>query len=779
MKKSLNFKKALLGGSILAIFAIGTTQSAFAQENNTKPTNENTDENVVIVTGQTYATSRVSPVMIKRTPVVASVNDVVNELPGIIVTEADAFGSADWATSITMRGFNSGPGGQQIGTTIDGIPNGGSTYGGGSKANRYIDILDLKTVEVSQGTADLSSASNEALGGTLKFIVSDPKTEQALKMLYASGDQSAQKYYARFDSGEIAPNTYAFLSLSSARNKDYVDNFAQITRDHLSGKVISEIAGYKLTGFLSYDDANEAETDPSSLDYWKQNPTRDYLTSIWTGIPMIDQNYRDGWRAHRKNFLNYYRAEKQFGEIKAKATGYYHQMTGQGDWIPPYIVDVTNNAGGPETELTNTTVYGGSALGKIYFVLPNGVKANGDANCISASALGEGDPACYASNALAVMSYRHTHYKNFRKGALVDLSWDHDFGAFKNSLTGGLWYENGKSNVIRDWHKVLNAAIGPAYNNNPYYVQYRDNYTVEETNYYLEDILEYGPLTARFGLKQYFVDRTRERVVGTYSKTSLSSNSDPLFAFGLNYVTPIAGLEAFAGFSQNFNAISQGRMGESTETLKSLEPETADNIEFGLRYKNSKLNLTATLFDIKFDNRITYIADGTVSGIDYLSEVDGTYINLGGVTSKGLELLASYRATDKLRLSGSYTYNEATYDSGGNKETVDGTQVFGTPKTMAVLSADYTSGAYSVGISSKYIGKRFIDMANTQTADAYVMTNAYIGVNVENLSDKLKGVEARLTISNLTNEKYINGISDGAVYPGAPRTLLFSVSAEF
>jgi iron complex outermembrane recepter protein len=35
---------------------------------------------------------------------------------------------------------------------VDGIPNGNSSYGGGSKANRYIDTENLKSVTVSQGT---------------------------------------------------------------------------------------------------------------------------------------------------------------------------------------------------------------------------------------------------------------------------------------------------------------------------------------------------------------------------------------------------------------------------------------------------------------------------------------------------------------------------------------------------------------------------------------------------------------------------------------------------
>lgn len=765
--------KFLMTSTALVAFAMFAP--AYAQES----TPTDSAEVVVTAKARTYATSTVSTDMIKRVAPVGSVNQVVNELPGVIVTEADNFGSADWATSITLRGFNSGPAGQQIGTTIDGLPNGGSTYGGGSKANRYIDILDLKTVEVSQGTADVSSPSNEALGGTLKFVTTDPKKEQNLRVFAAAGDQSAQKVYARYDTGEIASNTYAFVSGSFARNKDFVDNFTPITRDHFTAKLITKINDFDVTAFLSYDDANEAETDPSSLTFWKSNPTRDYLTSIWTGIPMIDQNYREGWRAHRENIFNYYRAEGNIGALHVNGAAYYHTMEGQGDWIPPYLVNVTNDGTGAESELGNTTVYGAAAIGKIYFVNPDGTLAVANSSCVSSSALGEGDPACYASTAKAVMSYRHTHYHNVRAGLTLDLSLAHNFSFAENTLRGGLWIEDGNSSVIRDWHKVTDAATGPSYNHTPYYVQYRDNYTVFETMYYVEDVMDFGDLAVRAGVRQFFVDRTRVRKIGTYSRTELSSNSDPLLNLGMTYETPVNGLELFAGFSQNFNAVSQGRMGDTTEALENIEPETADNVELGLRFKSQKLSVAATVFDIKFDNRIIYIADGSVTGIDYLSEVDGTYINLGGVKSKGIELLGAYRLDNGLKFAGSYTYNEATYDSGGDKTAANGTQLFGTPKHMFVMSADYANDKYDMGISTKYVGDRYVDSDNVEVADGYYMTNAYIGIRGDQISSSLKGFDVRMTVNNLMNVEYVNGISGGAVYPGAPRTVLFSVSADF
>ena len=65
--------------------------------------------------------------------------DLVNALPGVHVGQGDAYGSDDYTTVVNMRGFVIDRADQQIGITIDGIPNGGSAYAGGSKANRYLD----------------------------------------------------------------------------------------------------------------------------------------------------------------------------------------------------------------------------------------------------------------------------------------------------------------------------------------------------------------------------------------------------------------------------------------------------------------------------------------------------------------------------------------------------------------------------------------------------------------------------------------------------------------
>ena len=129
---------------------------------------------VIAETPTTFASNVVAAPMLEQQSDITSVMAVVDNLPGVSVQEGDAYGFDDWSSHVAVRGFQTNINEAQIGTTIDGFPNGTSDYWSGSKANRFVDPANLGGVEVSQGTADIASRSAEALGGTFNFITADP-----------------------------------------------------------------------------------------------------------------------------------------------------------------------------------------------------------------------------------------------------------------------------------------------------------------------------------------------------------------------------------------------------------------------------------------------------------------------------------------------------------------------------------------------------------------------------------------------------------------------------
>ncbi len=329
-------------------------------------------------------------------------------------------------------------------------------------------------------------------------------------------------------------------------------------------------------------------------------------------------------------------------------------MQGRGDWIPPYLVDMTNDGSGkPESEYTGgRTVYGGSELGEIYFVTPTGAAATMLAGCSGSATLpAESDPACDPAGSQAVQSYRHSHYDNHRAGVTADAEWRTDLGAIDNNVRSGVWLEKYQRSVTRDWHRLLNVGSNIAFDHVPYWLQFKDNYDTDERMYDVEDVMRYGNFAWRMGVKQFFVDQTRDRRIGDSEHAESDSHSDPLFSACLTWTTPVQGLEAFAGYSQNFAAIPSGVLGEIDPVALSLvKPETADNIELGLRMSRWTLTGSVTVYDIRFDNRILYVPKTFVSGIDYLGESDGVYENFGGVHARGVEEALGYAGQRRLHL---------------------------------------------------------------------------------------------------------------------------------
>ncbi|MCJ2179383.1 TonB-dependent receptor [Novosphingobium album (ex Hu et al. 2023)] len=751
----------------------------------------------IIVTGTraTYNNSALSEELIADKPPVASVLDLVGTLPGVQVQEGDAFGFDDWSTAYSIRGFQTNLDQQQVGLTIDGMPNGGSNYGGGSKANRFVDTANIRTVEVSQGTADIGSLSNEALGGTLNFVTSDPLDEMRVRLSGSLGDFDASRYYGRFDTGLFLNNTArAWISYSHQEASDWIGGSAQNHRDNFAGKFIIDTP-VKLTGYVDYDYAHEDNYDQVySAAQYTAYPHDDGLTTSWTGVPYQDQAYRRAWSTIRKNFFAYLKADTTIGNVlDLHASVYYHDMAGRGDWVPQYVVNVTDDgAGNPESELTGTSnVQGGSPLGIIYFTDASGVALTPADGCVGALTYPYGgttnpayDPACYASGAIGAQSYRHTHYRKDRTGGTAEASWKAELGAAENTLRGGIWYEDTHRQEWRDWHAVIDTTSGPEYYSTPYWTQYSRKYPQDTFKWYVQDTVQVGPVTANIGAKQFINHIDRIDLFGDTENTSISSKSDVLLSGGVQ-IEPVHGLNIFGGYAENFKALTDSVLEYNNADLSQIKPETAENWEAGVRFENGWFRGSATWFKSKFSNQVIYVSNSTAAGNDYLGEGDGTFFNAGGIDSEGFEVLADFRPMDNLNLYAAYTFIDAKYRGTGNT-TLDaeqgvtpGNRVAGIPKNMFVLSANYRLGPVSLGLTTKYTDDRYVNADNSWKADSYVLTDLNINVKGEALSDALKALQFGLTINNLTDEDYLGGISGNYAWIGAPRTMVFTATADF
>lgn len=778
MKKTLSLN--LITAALLASFTISVSA------NNTQSDDDTMEEVAVVAQSVSFANNATSQEMSKQQAAMTSALAIIDNLPGVLVNEGDTFGSDDWSTTVSIRGFQLSLDEQQIGITIDGIANGNSNYGGGAKANRYIDTENLGTVQVSQGTADIASRSNEALGGTLNFTTLDPTEQAGLTLSITNGDFDAKKYFARYQTGEVLDNTYAWVSVSSSSNSDWVQQVGNSERDHLAAKLMHVNGPLTVKAYASYDDVTEANYQRISTEQFAIDPTWDRLTDQITGTPYVDQVFRNGWQTHRENTFGYVQATYKARNWELSGNVYYHHNEGRGDWIPPYLEDISADGfNQPHSEITTNTSYtGGSSNGRIYFVDKEGRQLNPLEGCASSitfpygGAGAEYDPKCYVSGAIPVGSYRHTHYGKDRLGFNADFTYYGKIADMDNTVRAGIWYEDYQREEWRDWHKRIDARVSVNFDNTPYWVQYNREFNVDTTMLYIEDELDFSIARVRLGAKKFLVDLEGINQFDSSKNTSLTSDSNTLLSAGIVAPTAIEGLEVFAGYAENFAAIKDTVLERDSSALDEIEPETAENIDLGLRYVSDKLNASVTYYDVTFDNRLNFIAPDSPDGINYSIGNNGAYENVGGIESSGIELSATWYISNEWGMYTSYTHNDSTY-TGGLSTFPQGNTVFGSAEDLAVVSFDWQKGNYFAGLSTKWVGDRWMDAANTKKIDAYVVSDFYAGVAVEAPIAGVKAMELRFTINNITDKSYLGGVANQSAWIGAPRTAAINFKAEF
>ncbi len=750
---------------------------------------------VVAEEPRSFATNIVAEPMVAQQSPITSVLAVVDNLPGVSIQEGDAYGTDDWSTSISMRGFQVNLDEAQIGTTIDGMPNGTSDYWSGSKANRFVDPANMGGVTVSQGTADIASRSIEALGGTLDFTTDEPEHDRKFTASLDLGSDDGQRFYLRMDTGHLFDREIrAWVSAVRQESRDWMQGFARSERDHLAGKIRATAGRLDLSAYVSYDDTDNASYQrlTSEAEY-RSDPRWDRLIDTWTGTPWINQLFRLGWAIPRKNTFGYLKADFAATDVLSITGGaYYHRQWGRGDWLPPYLVDVTADGGGPESELASGfTARGGAPLGQVQFVDPDGAPLTPRAGCVSSlqfpygGAGPEFDPACHPAGAIPVQSYRHSHYGKERVGLTLDGDWFGELAMGGNRLRAGLWAEDGRRDLGRDWHKVQDVRVSHRYDDTPYWRQYDWEFPQSIIKWYVEDTLFAGPLAINAGVRQYLVEVGRKDHFGETAELSVSSDSDLLLSGGLTYTSPINGLELFAGYAQNFKSLSDRLLEVPGRSLEGLEPETADNLDVGFRYSGDRLAATATYYRIDFQNRIFFLSPQTAAGPNYLIAGGGSYFNAGGIDSRGVELSATLRVTESTSLYSAWTRNDATY-VGTDDPLVSaaqgirpGSQVVGVPRTLVVFSADHSGEPVAAGISAKYTGARGVTLDGSWSADPYWLVDAYFRWSAGRISPRLQGLEVALIGNNLLDRPYLATISGQGAFLGAPRIVSLNITASF
>ena len=727
--------------------------------------------------GEPHANNTVAGDALRAENPMLDVLSRLNRLPAVTVTQGDAIGGNDWSTRIYIRGMSNGTDNAEIGYMVDEMPNGSSVYGDGRKPSVFVDHENVRAVRVNQSTADIASASNAALGGTVAYFTDDPAAERRLRLGYAAGEHGLRRLFARADSGQLARDFTSYISVSDSSLDSWIGTGSgRFHRQHVDLKAVKHLAPGTSAKFrAAWNYRNETDYNSITLADFRANPVSDGLLDEFD----IDNValWRLGWGGthwHRAATLAV-RHEVDANTSVAVAP-YVHRHQGWGWWVPPYRVATAD--GSVEGPQAAAEFYEGTFLRG-----PGGglVAAPGTPTAPHACLRDRypGDLLDYAlapnfdcASANRVASRRRSGYWTRRDGVTAQAQ--RTIG--RHTLTAGAWFEQRRSSYNRQWFDLDPADPGTI---KPaaaalHWTHFDRRFATVSQRYYVQDRIAFGALQISAALVHHAVETQYTSRIEAVQRTQSRSAWLPRLA--ALYAWPSAGghVEAFASYSRNVHMLADDLL--AAGTTGHLRPELSDNFDVGLRWNGSRAGVAVQAFAQRVADRLGAVNLAAVGGDHYLQGAI-EILNIGSVASRGIELVGSIQLNDALTAYGTYARLDAEYKDAVPAEGIEaGRRLVNAAKHQwfGELTWQPSSG-WRLALVAQHMGERPADLANATNVPAYTL----LGVNAQYA---LPRATVQFNASNLTNERYLaapDGDQGGTFFLGPARMASLAVRMAF
>ena len=730
---------------LLAGVAFGSVP-VMAQQT-TAPTTADSEEAEIVVFGQ-GETRQVQEVSSKELLILApgtSPLKAIEKLPSVSFQSADPFGTYEWSSRVSIRGFNQ----NQLGYTLDGIPLGDSSYGNnnGLHIGRAIISENIGVTRVSQGSGSIGTQATNNLGGTLEFFSADPSDGFGVDANLTYGSSNTMRAFGRINFGE-AGGVRGFLS-GVYHNADKWKGGGEQRSMHINAKAIIPVGDAEFDGFFSYSDRAEQDYQDLSLEminrlgYDHDNYFPDYAKAISAArgvyvapINNLDDSYYDASGLRKDTLASYGLTAPLADGVTFKIKAYYHNNTGQGTWGTPYVPS------------------------------PNGVP----------------------------MSARTTEYDIQRGGVFSSLNaevGDHE-------VTVGGWYEHNDFTQARRFYAYeSNTTPGldhTKFLRNPFFTQWLFDFNTDTLQYYVQDKISLGDLTINLGWKGFQVNNESDpRIQGSLAAGKIKSQ---------DWFQPHAGVaykltekaEIFGGFTQVTRAfVSSATSGPFATTqagfnalvTRGLKPESSDTFELGARYNDSVFNGVIGVYYVNFHNRLLGVQTGAgIVGNPAILQ------NVGSVRSLGFEAAGDVRLGGGVTLFASYSYTGATYRENVITPTAviatKGKEVVDTPKHLLRGEVAYDHDAFFGRVGANYMSKRYFNYLNDRSVPGRVLVDATVGYRLD--AGLRAPLELQLNATNLFGKDYVSTIGSNGfgnsgdnqtLLAGSPRQIFVTLKAGF
>jgi iron complex outermembrane recepter protein len=406
----------------------------------------------------------------------------------------------------------------------------------------------------------------------------------------------------------------------------------------------------------------------------------------------------------------------------------------------------------------------------------------------------------------APISVRSTEYYLKRIGVLTSLSWKGE----AHEIEGGVWYETNDFTQARRFYGEPSSA-GPTRDftellTGSFRTDWEYDFDTDSYVFHLQDTWSVSDkLRLNFGFKSVNAKNTAHTVAA--ASASLVKNgtieADEPFLPQVGFNWSISNdLEWFGSAARNVRAFaSSGTSGPFStsaagfEAIKdTLEPETSNNYETGLRFRGASFDALVAAYHVDFKDRLV----GINTGPGILGN-PSVLANVGSVTTNGAEAALTWRPVNSLTWFTSLSWNDSEYDD--NYTTTDsagvprlvpvkGKQVVDTPEVLLKSELTYDNGAFFASANVNYTDERFYTYLNQGSVDAYTLVNLGAGYRFRGLG-MFEELSIQLDATNVTDKQYFSTIdSNGftetdpngtwqSLLLGAPRQFFLSARAKF
>ena len=742
-----------LYAALLLAFGNALAFSAVAQEADNAVKTEDVS---VFGQGEARQVNNVSKEDLQKVPPGTNPIKVLEKLPGVHFQSSDPFGTNEWSSRLTVRGFTQ----QYLGYTLDGIPLGDSAYAAhnGLSIGRAIIAEDVGRVTLSQGAGALGTASTSNLGGTVQFYSDDPDNQFAVRGAQTIGTDSIYRTYARVDTGNFASGTKAYLSALHGEGDNWKGG-GKNKLDQINAKLVNIFDDNRLSLFLDHSDRRET-------DY--QEVSKEMVSRLgWNW-----DNYYPDWQTtiNAANAGNGTPGSSFPTNVISWDDAYWTSTTLRTDTLGGATLDL----GLSEIARLKTTLYSQYS------------RAEGQWWAMLNSWLGVSPPSGNPFSALA-RTY-HTH----RNGITSDLSWS----LSNQEIKAGVWLESTDHNWEQTFSDTASRGDGLSYVSNPFLTSDAQKFTTKTRQFYAQDTLGFieGRAKATLGFKTPHVDITGQTVVGSRAAGSITASKSFLPQLGLNYQLSKSD-ELFTSYSENMRAFTAGAWGPFMvsqtafdATKGTLKPETSKTYELGYRFRQPTVQGSLTAYRTDFNNRLLVISDTTL--------LHGTSVlaNVGSVNAQGVEAALAWSPVRNWTwfnaLSVSETKYGSNYADGGTVVATNGKQAVDSPKVLFNTELGYDTGVWFARLNGKYTDKRYYTYTNDNSVPSFWVLSAVAGYKQKNFAG-LRDFAIQLNVTNLLDKKYLgtlgtNGYptSDPAgTFPtaevGNPRQAFLTISGKY